>query len=181
MTARAAIIATLAALAVSPACSDRESPQAPSPWLRTMTIAERRAWVTRCSGAEDVRVFERRDSIRYSAEGQMAMPPSDGRVELQRQLWCDLEWDPHRGRLDGLSVAISVPKDQGLDETLVAPYVEVVLAEMTPVARDAALATRWGGGFAYGCVDARSREFSVSCENDESNGRWGWRFSVQAK
>ncbi len=180
MTARAAIIATLASLATGAACSERESPPAPSPWVRTMTIAERRAWVTRCSGAAEVSIFEGRDFAWYSAESQMRTPLLDGR-NLERRLWCHLQWDPQRGRLDGLSVAISVPKDQGLDETLVAPYVELVLAEMAPVARDAALSTRWGGGFAYGCVDARSREFSVSCENDESNGRWGWRFSVQAK
>lgn len=176
MIKRAAIRSALASL-VS-ACSEPSAPlPVPSPWARTMTIAERRAWVANCSGDDDISIFEGRDRITYRAERQVTIPRPGGGSDVRQQVWCDLDWDPHRGRLDALRVSISVPEKEDL-EALVIPYVELVLSEMTDVARAAARTTPWVS-FAYACTASPSPAFTITCELDESDRRRTWTFRVR--
>lgn len=85
MITRSAASLALASLVAASACSDRSPPVDPSPWVRVMLPDGRGAWVTACSGTNEVHVFGGSEGIGgvrdYVSFRVTPLPQRDERVE----------------------------------------------------------------------------------------------------
>ena len=156
---------TVIALAALSACSGRSDPTGPHPWQRTMTVDERRTWVTTCSGDAHVAVRAYAGIIAYES--------------TNRTVTCALEWDPHRERIDVLSISILAAREDDLSSARVTRYAELVMSEMDERDRDAAIAMRAAAD--GDPVEVDTRAFGILGGKDLWLEGWHWSVRVKAR